>query len=70
MICPYCEQGEVLMARVSKNNKKIFVCAECDTVWTEVIDSKRGIGFDAFMKSEGCDANWNEIEILGYIKGI
>lgn len=64
MICPYCEQGEVLAAKLIKKNKKIFVCDECDTVWLEKIDMQAGIRFDIFMESEGCRVSWDELEIL------
>lgn len=64
MVCPYCEQGEVLVARIKKKNKSIFVCDECDTVWVKEINSQVGIGFDTFMKSEGCKASWDELEVF------
>ena len=64
MICPYCEQGNILVARIKKNDKRIFVCDECDTVWTREVNLQTGIGFDAFMENEGCEAKWNELEII------
>ena len=64
MVCPYCEQGIVLMARIRKVNKNMYVCDECDIVWVKEINTQEGIGFDAFMKSEGCEASWDELEIV------
>lgn len=64
MICPYCEQGEILTAMLIKKRKKFFLCGECDTVWIGEINSQAGIGFDTFMKSEGCEASWDELVVL------
>ncbi|WP_423179314.1 zf-TFIIB domain-containing protein [Stenotrophomonas sp. CASM110] len=33
LICPRCEQGEVLKAQVKARGVQIFVCDECDAVW-------------------------------------
>ncbi|MBQ4284159.1 MAG: hypothetical protein IJB96_09560 [Lachnospira sp.] len=62
MICPYCEQGEVVNARIRKNGKEIFVCQECDTVWYQVVNLTTGIGFDLAMSNEGCNNSWDELE--------
>lgn len=64
MICPYCEQGVVLAVKIIKNNKKIYICDECDTVWTSAVNLQSGIGFDAFMEGEGYKVGWDELEIL------
>ena len=64
MICPYCEQGLVLPAQIKKTNKRILICDECDTIWLKDVNLQTGMGFDAFMKKEGCEANWDELEIL------
>lgn len=63
MVCPYCEQGKVIVAKIKRNGKKIHLCEECDTVWEGEIDLISGIGFDLFMKNEGCEANWSELEV-------
>ena len=38
MICPYCEQGRVIKAKIKKNGRIINICEECDTVWKGEID--------------------------------
>ena len=63
MICPYCEQGRVMTAKVRKNGREIYICEECDTVWERTVDSLSGVGFEAFMKEQGCSENWNELEV-------
>ena len=63
MMCPYCEQGRVINAKVRKNGKAICICEECDTVWEGKVDLLSGIGFDVFMKEQGCNENWNELEL-------
>lgn len=64
MICPYCEQGVVLEAKIKKNTKKIFICEECDTVWEGEVDSQSGVGFETYMNSRGHEASWDELEML------
>lgn len=63
MVCPYCEQGVVITAKIKKNNKLIYLCEECDTVWEGEINLQNGIGFDIFMKKEGYKVTWDELEI-------
>lgn len=63
MICPYCEQGRVISAKVRRNGKGIYICEECDTVWVETVDLLSGISFEAFMKEQGCAEDWNELEV-------
>ncbi|WP_414489983.1 zf-TFIIB domain-containing protein, partial [Stenotrophomonas maltophilia] len=38
VICPRCEQGEILEARVKESAVQIFVCDECDAVWFSLSD--------------------------------
>lgn len=63
MVCPYCEQDKVIVAKIKRNGKKIYLCEECDTVWEGKINLISGIDFDLFMKNEGCEANWSELEV-------
>lgn len=46
MICPCCEQGLVLLARIKKSNTRILICEECDTVWLKDVSLQAGMGFD------------------------
>ena len=64
MLCPYCEYGMILRARVKDTNNKIFVCEECDTVWKEKINDETGIGLSRYMKEIGKCASWDKLEIL------
>ena len=63
MICPYCEQGRVIKAKIKKNGRIINICEECDTVWKGEIDLLTGISFEAFMKKQGYEGIWNELEV-------
>ena len=53
MLCPYCEYGMVLRAKIKDLDKKIYICEECDTVWEEVINDETGVGFAEYMKKMG-----------------
>ena len=33
MECPRCEQGNIYKGSISKNNRDIYVCDECDAYW-------------------------------------
>lgn len=63
MVCPYCEQGRIVMAKIKKTGKKINICEECDTVWEYEINLMTGKDFAVFMKNEGCKSDWEELEI-------
>ena len=64
MICPYCEQGNILNVVVKKSGRKVLICEECDTIWLREIDVETGIGFDTFMSNEVGNANWSELKVL------
>ncbi len=66
MICPYCEQGSILKARVKKNNKIIYICDECDTVWESIeeISDRSGKSINMFMQEIGCEPYWDELELM------
>ena len=64
MLCPYCEYGMVLRAKIKDLDKKIYICEECDTVWEEVINDETGVGFTEYMKNMGRCGSWDEIEII------
>ena len=63
MMCPYCEQGVVISARLKKNGKIIHICEECDTVWEGEINLQTGVGFETYMMQQGCANSWEELEI-------
>lgn len=64
MLCPYCEYGMILKARIKYIDKEIYICEECDTVWEEEISNETGIGFAKYMKKIGKCESCDEIEIL------
>ncbi len=63
-ICPYCEQGNVMYARLKGNNHIYRLCLECDTIWYDRIDDKSGQGLKDFLKSNGYDYPSNQLEII------
>lgn len=64
MLCPYCEYGRILKAKVKISNKDIYICEECDTVWEGEVNDKTGIGFNKYMKKNGKYGSWDEIIIM------
>lgn len=44
--CPECEFGSIYAVRNKKNNKLCAYCEECDTLWKNPDDVKRGYFFE------------------------
>jgi Zn-finger nucleic acid-binding protein len=69
MICPRCEQDEIVGAKIKANGGLIFICPECDAMWL----SSDGIALDNFldygtyMKSIGLSQLWSELSVTGRI---
>ena len=66
MICPYCEQGAIIWAKVKRDERVIQICEECDTVWNwnDKIDEADGMSFDEFMlRYYKSVALWDELNI-------
>ncbi|MCH5349425.1 MAG: hypothetical protein J1E40_08890 [Oscillospiraceae bacterium] len=63
MICPYCDQGIILKARVKHTGTEILICEECDTVWLDEVSDKSGTSLSEFMKSQSVNPFWSELEI-------
>lgn len=66
MCCLYCGQGVIVKAIVKKSGEIIYICNECDTVWTshERISDTTGLGFDAYADAHNLEALWTELELL------
>lgn len=62
-LCPYCEQGYVLRARIRATGMDIAICEECDTCW-EIQRNLRVISFEDLMRREGLMALWSEIDVF------
>lgn len=66
MNCPYCDQGEIVVAIVKSTNEKISICDECDTVWTalEKISDTTGVIFEIYANAHDLKPLWTELELL------
>nr|WP_080427263.1 zf-TFIIB domain-containing protein [Burkholderia ubonensis] len=66
MICPRCEQDEVVEARIKVNERVIYICPECDATWLSSGEIGSGNFFDygAYMKSIGSSQLWGELEVV------
>ena len=61
--CPFCEgQGVVNKANIMLTNQTIYICDECDTIWTtgdiQENNSKR---FRDYMNKLGLKGLWSEL---------
>lgn len=66
MLCPRCEQGNVVAARIKATGERIFVCQECEATWLsrEEISSKRSLDFGTYMEEVGLKPLWDELVVL------
>ncbi len=68
-VCPYCQQDDLWHARVDGVERKVIICAECDTLWSEGEEVTYGTGknFDTFMSLQAKQANWAAVTRLSKV---
>jgi hypothetical protein len=68
MICPSCEQGELLHVRIIPLDLEGFICDECEGFWEgsdiDDIDIRKGTAFQTRMEEKQLFATWDQLEIL------
>jgi hypothetical protein len=69
MICPYCEQGELMHVRIKPIGTIGYICDECDAFW--IAEDVGNLDFTsdrtayyAIMAKAGLDDSWDYLEIL------
>ena len=67
MICPYCEQGGIIRAKVKKSNDIIKICEECDAVWLDEDLEELGTTYERYTEERGYGNSWDELEIIDRI---
>ncbi|WP_379674880.1 hypothetical protein [Massilia antarctica] len=63
MLCPRCEQGDIVKAKITKTGEEIFVCAECEATWFSFDEIGRSpfIDFGSYMEKIGLSPLWDEL---------
>lgn len=66
MLCPRCEQGDIVKVRVVGDEKYLYVCQECEASWflCEDIGIKSFFDYGGYMKGIGRKPLWSELEII------
>ena len=66
MLCPRCEQGDIVKARVISNDTRLFVCQECEASWFlyEDIGVKAFVDYGSYMEGLGLKPLWSELQII------
>ncbi|MND72200.1 hypothetical protein D3C77_170410 [compost metagenome] len=66
MLCPRCEQGDIVKARIIADCTCLFVCQECEATWLlyEDIGVKAFVDYGAYMESLGLKPLWSELQII------
>lgn len=61
-ICTVCEQGRIMKAKIKKNNKTIYICEECDSIWEKAdLTDYLEIGFNEYMERIQLKGLWSEL---------
>lgn len=70
MLCPRCEQGEVVVANIIKTKDTVYVCEECEATWfsEEDIGKEEFVDFGTYMESIGLEPLWKEITVSKLIR--
>lgn len=69
MICPRCEQDEIVEAKIKALGKLIYICPECDATWLskDEISAQGFLDYGTYMKEMGRSQLWDELEVVGRI---
>ena len=65
MLCPRCEQGDVIRGMIISTNEVIYVCQECEASWSNAEDVGKEPFFDfgTYMVGLGLNPLWTELEL-------
>jgi len=65
MLCPRCEQGDIVAATIRSTRQRLFVCGECEATWFALHDVAhvRFVDYGTYMKSIGLKPLWDELEL-------
>lgn len=66
MVCPRCEQGEVLCVILKHSGAYAYICDECDALWVNDAEVAKytWVDFATYMKRFGGRGTWDEFEIV------
>ena len=66
-VCPVCDQGDVIRARLKFNNRVAFICDDCEAMWfrSEDVGSERWTSFETYMRSQGINYQ-DDVERYGW----
>lgn len=66
MICPRCEQGNILKANIIATGQPLMVCNECEATWlaADLIGPSGFVDFGTYMESLGLRPLWDELELI------
>lgn len=66
MLCPRCEQGDIVRAKIIAHDTSLFVCQECEASWFlyEDIGVRAFFDYGTYMESLGLKPLWSELKII------
>lgn len=66
MLCPRCEQGDIVKARVLALDTLLFICQECEASWFlyDDIGVKAFFDYGTYMEDQGLKPLWSELQVV------
>lgn len=66
VICPRCQQDDVVKAMIKATRSIIFICPECEATWFSIGEIKFPgfVDYMTYMSSIGLSHLWDELEII------
>ncbi len=66
MLCPRCEQGDIVKVRIIARDTYLFVCQECEASWLlyEEVGVNAFVDYGTYMQSLGLKPLWSELQII------
>lgn len=64
MICPRCNQDQVIKAVIKATGEIVHICPECDALWPygSEIRASNFTDFSIYVKPKGLNGLWSELQ--------
>jgi len=65
MLCPRCEQGDIVAATIRSTRQRLLVCEECEATWFawQDIPHVLFVDYGSYMETIGLKPLWDELDV-------